>query len=66
MKRTPPDAETLYKYIARYPGYRMAEYAADFGVTAADLVAARLKLVRAGRIKPEGQTRAARWFVRSA
>lgn len=57
-------AEQLLANIKRYPGYTMKEHAADFGVTAADLVKQRLKLVRAGQIKSKGATRAATWTAR--
>jgi hypothetical protein len=56
-------AEQLLANIKRYPGYTMAAHAEDFGLTAADLIAQRLKLVRSGQIRSTGNTRSATWRV---
>jgi hypothetical protein len=41
----------------------MTAHAEDFDLTAADLIAQRLKLVRSGKIKSTGNTRSATWRV---
>lgn len=61
MSKKAITAEQLLANIKKFPGYTLAEHASDFGVTAADLVAQRLKLARAGAIKSKGATRAATW-----
>lgn len=64
MSKRIPTAEQLLANIKKFPGYTLADHAIDFGVTARDLVAQRLKLVRSGQIRGKGATRATTWTAR--